>query len=633
MTSETSLRVMTTHSRADRIGLWIALALGALLMLAAALAGADEAAFTAKRTDHFNATLPAGSKLRIENISGDIVAVAGKEFSAVVTITVAAASRERASELLRLTTIEQRREDDELLLQSHWPYSERWTWKTKHGNEADVKVRSHRRGENRCEDCKITAQYQVTVPAGIQAVLHTVNGEVRSDGTDADLELQSVNGPVTIRGARRGVSAESVNGKIDVAMQALAASASLSAKTVNGAVLVTLPKDAHFDLTASTMNGTISSTFPLPVATVPPEPPEATRRPDRPAAKTPRRVIVKDDGADVVVDVEELQKEIEEAMKQVDVELRDSMREYSREMRRFKIDLHHAYNGSIGQGGAKLRLRTLNGPIAVLAAGTHEGDAKTLVPERRGFAVTIPEVRVQPRAVVIPRVVVVPGEDESVVRGNVDGDFLATSGGGTYRIGRVTGKVKILTHSGEIHVAAAGAGADLTSYGGDIHVGPVTGDLKAKTLAGEIRAGAISGAITLETSGGDVRVESAGGPASVRTAGGDIILRGVRTGSVDAETGGGDVRVALLREARGGVSIRNAGGDVTLTVPPDFHADVELEVQDADSEENLIRSDFPEISVSRQRNSQRGAGTLNGGGPKVVIRTHSGTIRLRKAAS
>jgi DUF4097 and DUF4098 domain-containing protein YvlB len=602
-------------------------------MLAAALAGADDTGVTAKRTDHFNATLPAGSKLRIENISGDIVAVPGKEFSAVVTITATAASKERAEELLRLTTIEQKREDDELLLQSHWPESERWTWKTKHGSETDVKVRAHRRRDSRCEDCKMTAQYQVTIPAGVRAVFHTVNGEVRSDGTDAELELQSVNGPVTIRGARRGVSAESVNGKIDVAMQALAPSAALSAKTVNGAVLVILPKDARFDLSASTMNGTISSTFPLPVTPEPPEPPEATRKPDRPVTRPPRRVVVKTEGEDVIVDVEALQKEIEQSMKQVDIELRDSMREYSREMRRLKVDLHHAYTGSVGQGGAKLRLTTLNGPIAVLAAGTREADAKTLVPERRGFAVTIPEVRVQPRAVVIPRVVAVPGEEESVVRGNVDGDFLANSGGGTYRIGRVTGKVKIVTHSGEIHVAAAGAGADLTSYGGDIHIGPVTGDLKAKTLAGEIRAGAISGAITLETSGGDVRVESAGGPANVRTAGGDIVLRGVRTGSVDAETGGGDVRVTLLREARGGVSIRNAGGDVTLTVPPDFRADVELEVQDANSEENLVRSDFPEIAVSRQRGSQRGAGALNGGGPRVVIRTHSGTIRLRKAAS
>jgi hypothetical protein len=92
--------------------------------------------------------------------------------------------------------------------------------------------------------------------------------------------------------------------------------------------------------------------------------------------------------------------------------------------------------------------------------------------------------------------------------------------------------------------------------------------------------------------------------------------------------------VAILnREARGGITIRDAGGDVTLTVPPDFKADVELEVLDSDDSEALIRSDFPEIAVTRHRGSQRGVGSLNGGGPKLVIRTHSGAIRLRKSAS
>jgi DUF4097 and DUF4098 domain-containing protein YvlB len=625
MISQTSLRVMNDNNRSDRIGLWVALGLGALLMLAAALAGAEETGVTVKRTDHFNATLPSGSKLRIENVSGDVVATPGRDFSATVTVTVTAPTKARAEELLRLTTVSQNREDDEYSLQSEWPYSDRRTSKSSH---------ARRHGENRCDECKITAQYQVTVPAGVRAVLETVNGDVRSEGADGDLELHTVNGAVSVRGGRRAVSAQTVNGKIDVAMQALPSSALLQARTVNGAVLVTLPKDARFDVSASTMNGTISSSFPLPQQTATMETPEPTRKPG-PAgegrARTPRRVVVQDEGEDVVVDIEALQREIEQSIKQVEVELRD----VGREMHRLKvIPLHRDYTGAIGQGGGKLRLSTLNGSIAVLAAGTRDADAKALVPERRGFAVTIPEIRVRPKPVVrvAPRIVIDPGEEQSVTRGNVAGDFLATSGGGTYRIGKVTGNVKILTHSGEIHVASAGAGADLTTYGGDVHIGPVTGDLMAKTLAGEVRSGVVSGSIKVETSGGDIRVESVGGSATVRTGGGDIVLPAVR-GSIDAETGGGDVRVAVLaREVRGGVSIRDAGGDVTVTLPADFRAEVELEVQDAEPEEALIHSDFPEIALTRQRNSQRASGALNGGGPRLVIRTHSGTIRLRKSS-
>src|SRR5262249_45529130 len=97
MTSSASLRMMTAHvnGRSDRVGLWVALALGALLMLAAALAGADETGVTLKRTDHFNATLSAGATLRVDNVSGDIAAAAGKDFSATVSISVTAPTKER----------------------------------------------------------------------------------------------------------------------------------------------------------------------------------------------------------------------------------------------------------------------------------------------------------------------------------------------------------------------------------------------------------------------------------------------------------------------------------------------------------------------------------------------------------
>ncbi|HJW14318.1 MAG TPA: hypothetical protein VJ776_06465, partial [Thermoanaerobaculia bacterium] len=241
------------RERSDWFGLWVLLALGLLLMLAASLAGANEAGFTAKRTDHFSATLPPGSTLRIENVSGDIVAVPGKEFSAVVTVSVSAPTKERAEELLAATTVLQKREGEGLSLRSLW--AERGSWKPSRRNYIEINPSARRRGESRCEDCRITARYQVTIPPGVRAVLTTVNGEVRADGPDGDLEARSVNGKVTVRGGRRGVAAESVNGKIDVAMQALPASAALQAKSVNGSVLLTLPRDARFDLSASTMNG------------------------------------------------------------------------------------------------------------------------------------------------------------------------------------------------------------------------------------------------------------------------------------------------------------------------------------------------------------------------------------------
>ena len=632
-------RFSSLHSgkrRSDWLSLWIVLALGILILLAAALAGAEDN-FTATRTERFNATLPSKSTIRIENVSGDIVASPGREFSAVVTTTVTAPSQGRADEALRRVRIVQGRDDDEYNLTTHWPDSRDFSfseWKEKEGR---------RRAVERCRGCKVVTRYELVIPPGVKASLRTVNGEVNARDLDGPLDLHSVNGNVRASGTRRSVAAQTVNGKVEIAAQAFPADASAELQTINGAITLTLPRNARFDLAASTTNGSIGSTFPLPPRAETPEPdephrPEKPERPGEPRPRAaPRPVVVGHDGEDVVVDVEALEKELEQSLKHVDVEVRESLRGANRELRRLKIfDMRREYSGAVGQGGGKVRLSTLNGSITLLASGTESSEVRSLVPERRRFTVTIPEIRVRvPKTIVRipPRPMIAPGaseEEESVVRGDVAGDFLATSAGGTYRIGRVSGNVKILTHSGEIHVASAGAGADLKTYGGDIQIGPVNGDLRAHTLAGDVRAGAVAGSIIVETSGGDIRVDRVGGSAGARTGGGDIVLPSVR-GGLEAQTGGGDVRVGILsREVKGGVSIRDSGGDVTLTLPADFRGEVELQVQDADPTETLIRSDFGELAVTRQHGSQRAAGTLNGGGPKVTVRTQSGSIRLLK---
>jgi DUF4097 and DUF4098 domain-containing protein YvlB len=617
----------SSKRRSDWLSLWILLGLGMLLMLAAALAGAEEAGFTAKRTERFNATLSSRSTVRIDNVSGDIVASPGKEFSAVVTTTVAAASQSQADEALRKVRIVQGRDDDEFSLETHWPDSPEFSFSEKR--------QGRRRVVERCRGCKVTTRYEIVIPPGVKTALRTVNGEVQTRDLDGELDLHSVNGSVRASGTRRSVAAQTVNGKVEIVALAFPAEASANLQTINGSITLTLPKNARFDLAASTTNGAIASTFPLPPRAEALEAEVSARKPEKPGeprARVARPIVVRHDGDDLFVDVEALQKELEESMKQVDVAIGG----VNRELRRLKIfDMRREYSGSVGQGGGKVLLATLNGPIALLASGTQESDVKSLVPQRQRFAVTIPEIRVRlPRTIVRipPHPMIAPGEseEESVVRGDVAGDFLATSGGGTYRIGKVSGTVKILTHSGEIHVASAGAGADLKTYGGDIEIGPVNGDLRAQTLAGDVRAGIVAGSVTVETSGGDIRIERVGGSAGARTGGGDIILPSVR-GGLEARTGGGDVRVAILsREARGGVSIHDSGGDVTLTLPADFRGEVDLEVHDSDPEDTLIRSEFPEIAVTRQHGSQRAAGVLNGGGPKVLVRTQSGSIRLRK---
>src|SRR5204863_7781726 len=129
-----------------------------------------------------------------DNISGDIVATPGREFSAVVTVVVTAPTQSRADELLRATRIVQSRDGEELSLDTQWPESEMgrpYRWRS-----AGERMRSPR-----CRECKITAQYEIVVPPGVHAPLHTVNRDVPADRLAGELAAQSLKRGVRIHAA------------------------------------------------------------------------------------------------------------------------------------------------------------------------------------------------------------------------------------------------------------------------------------------------------------------------------------------------------------------------------------------------------------------------------------------------
>ena len=420
------------------------------------------------------------------------------------------------------------------------------------------------------------------------------------------------------------------------------------------------------------MNGRIASTFPLlprgSIAEVreykSSRTGEKTPKPDK-GAKSGPYVVEDEDGETRVVDLSELDQELSDSMRELEVSIEQGMTEdmngeIETPLRHIRVpNPHREYTGSIGKGGAQIHMQTLNGAVLLLAAGTKDANAKPLVSERSSFIVTVPRVRVRvapagapvapvppvppaphaahappapPLAPLAP-IAPLPDMEGEIVRGNIAGDFLSTSTEASYRIGNIAGRARLLTHSGEIQVGSVGGGAELKTFGGDVVVGAVTGDLKASTMAGDIRSGAVTGSALADTAGGDIVIEGVGGNLDAKTAGGDIVVARVG-GAVRAVTSGGDVRIGVSsNDIKGGVTIHNSGGNVTLTLPPGCKADVELSVSGAEEEEQAIRSEFPNLAISKRPGSQRATLSLNGGGEKVFVKTSSGMIRLKKGTS
>ena len=69
---------------------------------------------------------------------------------------------------------------------------------------------------------------------------------------------------IDAQGVRQSIEAQTVNGPISATSLAAGSGASISLESVNGQITLVLPKNAQFSLSTETMNGTISSTFPLP---------------------------------------------------------------------------------------------------------------------------------------------------------------------------------------------------------------------------------------------------------------------------------------------------------------------------------------------------------------------------------
>ena len=116
---------------------------------------------------------------------------------------------------------------------------------------------------DRCRNCRVEYQFEVTVPAGTQVDVSTVtDGSIDVAGTNGPVNASNVNGPVAAKDLQDCAQIESVNGAVDVSF-AGAPSHDCSIKTINGDITLTVPGGAGLDAALSMMQGRVDSEFDL----------------------------------------------------------------------------------------------------------------------------------------------------------------------------------------------------------------------------------------------------------------------------------------------------------------------------------------------------------------------------------
>ncbi|MGA2354735.1 MAG: DUF4097 family beta strand repeat-containing protein [Terriglobales bacterium] len=148
----------------------------------------------------------------------------------------------------------------------------------------------------------------------------------------------------------------------------------------------------------------------------------------------------------------------------------------------------------------------------------------------------------------------------------------------------------------------------------NVHSGD--GAIVAKGLQGELDFSTSDGSLELEDVDGTLHARSSDG--SVHVSGRfDVLDLGTSDGRIEAEARPG----SQVREAW---EIRSSDGSVTLRIPGDLAADVELHTSDGS-----ITTGIP-IAVEGSVRSHDLHGKLNGGGNRLTLHTSDGSVRLDK---
>lgn len=183
--------------------------------------------------------------------------------------------------------------------------------------------------------------------------------------------------------------------------------------------------------------------------------------------------------------------------------------------------------------------------------------------------------------------------------------------------------------------------ANIRTSGGDIFIGDLSGNMAARTSGGDVSLGKISGDVFVSTSGGDISLTESTGPAKLGTSGGDILVARVLApadlstsggditigsveGSLKAQTSGGDVIAAIKGALAGDSSLGTSGGNIEVTV--DRSAGFEL---DASTSGGDVGGTGLAITIERGGiGKTRLTGRINGGGPRLKLRTSGGDIDI-----
>ena len=215
--------------------------------------------------------------------------------------------------------------------------------------------------------------------------------------------------------------------------------------------------------------------------------------------------------------------------------------------------------------------------------------------------------------------------------GSVAGTLNCYSGGGFIRVNHAGGETWCDTAGGEISIGEVLGPLHVTTAGGNIDVDRAATNVSARSMSGIIDIQEAGGVVTALAKGGSIQIGSSRG-AKCEANGGTIRVKTL-DGPLRLSTAMGNILAQLLLSSRQieDSFVNSDAGDVTVLIPATFSLSVKA-MNETPGNRGLIVSDFPEIRVYQSSRMQplKAEGSLNGGGPLLMVSTGSGNIFLKR---
>jgi DUF4097 and DUF4098 domain-containing protein YvlB len=202
-------------------------------------------------------------------------------------------------------------------------------------------------------------------------------------------------------------------------------------------------------------------------------------------------------------------------------------------------------------------------------------------------------------------------------RGSGEVDYSITVPNGT--------AVEINGISTDVDIAGVCGEAEVNVISGDVTLDCGVGDLRLQTVSGDVEVSGARGPLEVGSTSGDVVVRGARGPVNAHNVSGDIVLEEVDAGEIGAQTVSGDIAYSGPVPASAHYRFEAHSGDVSLRLAGDLNATFTVSTYSGDFDS--------EIPIVLDRLSGREwQFTQGNGSARVVVRSFSGTIYLRRGA-